>query len=92
MRISEFLCNFAAQNQFDMERELTLHQAKMDLLRVVDRMQTIDEVQTIRQLIVDYYAQKVQEEMDRLWDNGTINEQVIEQWGQEHMRTPYKHA
>jgi len=27
-----------------------------------------------------------------LWDEGVINEQVIEQWGQEHMRTPYHYA
>ena len=49
-----------------MERELTLHQAKMNLVK--------------------YYAQKVDEEMDRLWEDGTINEQVIKQWGKEHMR------
>ena len=75
-----------------MEREMTLHQAKMDLLRVVDRIHTVDEVQAIRQIFTNYYAQKVQDEMDRLWDNGTINEQVIEQWGKEHMRTPYHYA
>ena len=75
-----------------MEHEMTLHQAKMDLLRVVDRIKTVDEVQAIRQVIVHYYAQKVQEEMDRLWDEGKINEQVIDQWGQEHMRTPYRYA
>ena len=75
-----------------MEREMTLHQAKMDLLRVVDRIHTVDEVQAIRQILTNYYAQKVQDEMDRLWDNGTINEQVIEQWGKEHMRTPYHYA
>jgi len=75
-----------------MEHEMTLHQAKMDLLRVVDRIKTVDEVQAIRQVIVQYYAQKVQEEMDRLWDEGKINEQVIDQWGQEHMRTPYRYA
>lgn len=75
-----------------MEREMTLHEAKMDLLRVVDRIRTVDEVQAIRQVLANYYAQKVQEEMDRLWDNGTINEQVIEQWGKEHMRTPYRYA
>ena len=71
---------------------MTLHQAKMDLLRVVDRIHTVDEVQAIRQILTNYYAQKVQDEMDRLWDNGTINEQVIEQWGKEHMRTPYHYA
>ena len=75
-----------------MERELTLHQAKMNLLRVVDRIKTVDEVQAIQQVIVNYYAQKVQEEVDKLWDEGKINEQVIEQWGKEHMRTPYRYA
>ena len=75
-----------------MEREITLHQAKMNLLRVVDCIQTVDEVQAIRNILANYYAQKVAEEMDRLWDNGTINEQTIEQWGNEHMRTPYRYA
>ena len=75
-----------------METEMTLHQAKMNLLRVVDCIRTIDDVQAIQQILANYYAQKAEEEMDRLWDNGTINEQVIEQWGQEHMRTPYNYA
>ena len=75
-----------------METEMTLHQAKMNLLRVVDCIRTIDDVQAIQQILANYYAQKAEAEMDRLWDNGTINEQVIEKWGQEHMRTPYNYA
>ena len=71
---------------------MTLHHAKMNLLRVVDCIRTIDDVQAIQQILANYYAQKAEAEMDRLWDNGTINEQVIEQWGQEHMRTPYNYA
>ena len=71
---------------------MTLHQAKMDLLRVVDRIKTVDEILVIRNVLANYYAQKAEEEMDRLWENGTINEQVIEQWGKEHMRTPYSYA
>ena len=75
-----------------MEKELSLHQAKMNLLRVVDRIQSVEEIQAIQQILANYYAQKAEAEMDRLWENGTINEQVIEQWGKEHMRTPYRHA
>ncbi len=75
-----------------MEKELSLHQAKMNLLRVVDRIQSVEEIQAIQQMLANYYAQKAEAEMDRLWENGTINEQVIEQWGKEHMRTPYRHA
>ena len=66
-----------------MERELTLHQAKMNLLRVVDCIKTVDEIQVIQQILANYYAQKAEEEMDRLWENGTINEEVIEQWGKD---------
>ena len=75
-----------------METEMTLHQAKMNLLRVVDCIRTIDDEQAIQQILANYYAQKAEAEMDRLWDNGTINEQVIEQWRQEQMRTPYNYA
>ena len=73
--MSEKIRTFAAErlklrNVESMEKEITLHQAKM----------------------ANYYAQKVNEEMDRLWENGTINEQTIEEWGNEHMRTPYRYA
>ncbi len=80
------------RNVESMEKEITLHQAKMNLLQVMDSIQTVDEVQAIRALLANYYAQKVNEEMDRLWENGTINEQTIEEWGNEHMRTPYRYA
>lgn len=33
---------------------------------------------------------KVDDEMDVLWNEGKINLEVIEEWGEEHMRTPYK--
>ena len=75
-----------------MEKEITLHQAKMNLLQVMDSIQTVDEVQAIRAVLANYYAQKVNEEMDRLWENGPINKQTIEEWGNEHMRTPYRYA
>ena len=41
-------------------------------------------------LIAQFLARKAQKTIDALWDEGTINEETIEQWGKEHMRTPYK--
>lgn len=35
-------------------------------------------------------ADEAQKAIDALWDNGSINEETIETWGKEHMRTPYK--
>ena len=44
----------------------------------------------LKQVISDYFASQAQAEIDRLWDEGEITLDTIEQWGKEHMRTPYK--
>lgn len=36
-----------------------------------------------------YFAQKAIDAADELWDKGLIDENTIEQWKHEHMRTPY---
>jgi len=42
--------------------------------------------------VARYFAAKAQKAIDALWDEGVINEETIEQWGNEHMRTPYRYA
>ena len=34
-----------------------------------------------------YATEKAMDELDKLWDEGKINDQVIEEWKHEHMRT-----
>ena len=75
-----------------MEQGLTLHEAKMGLLRVIDRIDNVDDVQIIRQIITNYYAKKVDDEMDRLWESGEWNEQKIKDLENAHLRTPYRYA
>lgn len=36
-----------------------------------------------------YFAQKAETDIDKLWEEGKINDLVIENWKHEHMRTPY---
>lgn len=75
-----------------MEQELTLQQAKLGLLRVVEQFHSVAEIQTIRQIITDYYAQKVDDEMERLWQSGAWNEQTIKDLEFAHLRTPYQYT
>jgi hypothetical protein len=58
---------------------------------VVDLMANVDETQQmeISSLLANYFAQKAFDAADALWDTGIIGEQTIEEWKQEHMRTPY---
>ena len=44
----------------------------------------------ISDLLAHYFAEKAFDEADKLWDDGIIGEQTIEEWKNEHMRTPYE--
>jgi len=48
-----------------------------------------DTLQELKQLISDYFAQKAQAEIDRLWEIGELNEEKVENFRHLHERTPY---
>lgn len=58
----------------------------LDLMSYVESDETLDE---IKDMLSNYFAQKAEKEIDKLWDNGKINNTIIEEWKNEHMRTPY---
>ena len=42
----------------------------------------------LKEVLADFYAKQVQEEADRLWNEGTLNGEAIERILDEHWRTP----
>ena len=66
-----------------------LNEAQLDFLRLLARIKTKDELDELRRIVCEYYARKVDEEMDRLWDEGKWSEEKIEEILHEHLRTPY---
>ncbi len=52
-----------------------LNEAQMSILRLLGSMKTVEEVNELRQVICDYYARRVDVEVDKLWESG--------QWGHE---------
>ena len=73
-----------------MEQGMELNRAQMSILRLLSRMKTVEQVEELRQLISNYYAQKATEEMDKLWDSGEWNEEKNKAVLGEHLRTPYR--
>ena len=47
-----------------------LNEAQMSILRLLGSMKTVEEVDELRQVICDYYARRVDEEVDKLWESG----------------------
>jgi hypothetical protein len=48
-----------------------------------------EELNDLMDALRDFYAQRLEREMQRLWDNGTLNEEKLEQLRGEHLRTSY---
>ena len=70
----------------------TLSIGQLHILEMMNRCRTEESLNQLKRLLFDYYSKEAVAEADRLWNAGVINESKIEEWGQEHMRTPYIHA
>ena len=66
--------------------------AQLELMNALNSINSEAELNEFKDLVARYFAEKAQKAIDALWDEGVINEETIEQWGEEHMRTPYRHA
>ncbi len=63
---------------------------QIEMLELVSRVTSETEMHDIRRMLGQYFAKQAEDAIDRLWDEGVLNDGVMEEWKNEHMRTPYK--
>ena len=63
---------------------------QIEMLELVSRVSSEVEMQDIRRMLGQYFAKRAEDAIDRLWDECVLNDNVMEEWKSEHMRTPYK--
>lgn len=63
---------------------------QIEMLELVAKVTSEKEMSDIRRMLGQYFAKQAEDAIDKLWDDGVINDGVIEEWKNEHMRTPYK--
>jgi hypothetical protein len=73
-----------------MEATKKLSNLQLELLRVFSFELSEEQLLEIRGLLADYFANKVSEEMDVLFEANQWGEEKIEEWSKEHMRTKYE--
>ena len=65
--------------------------AQLELMNAINSIKTESELKEFRDVLARYFAQKAQRAVDALWEKSVINDETIEAWGEEHMRTPYQY-
>jgi hypothetical protein len=67
----------------------TMNEAQMMILESFAGATDEQELNDLMDVIRDFYARRLEAEMNRLWDNGTLNQEALDQLKNEHLRTPY---
>ncbi len=75
-----------------MEKRTVLNEAQLQLLDLVSVMNSKEELDGLRKVIIDYLGKQLQGELDSLWADGTLNEEKVEGFRTLHERTPYHKA
>lgn len=63
--------------------------AQLELMNALNSIKSEADLIEFKDLIAQFFARKAQRAIDALWDDGTINEETVEQWGEDLMRTLY---
>jgi hypothetical protein len=66
--------------------------AQLEVLRMMSVFNTPEAVMDLKQSISNYFAQKAESEIDRLWADGTLTESKVEGFRTLHERTQNPHG
>lgn len=68
----------------------SLSNAQLALLELFAENLSDEEMKDLRQVLLEFRYQRLQKSLDDLWEQGIVNEEKIEGWSKEHIRTPYQ--
>ena len=66
-----------------------LNPIQLHLIEMFNYCDSESSMSELKDVLAKFYAKQVQEQADRMWDEGVLDEQKIEQILDEHLRTPY---
>ncbi len=63
--------------------------AQQHILKLMSTFKTDRQVEELRHVLSEYYARKAEEELERLWDEGILDQRKLDELRTRHLRTPY---
>ncbi len=66
-----------------------MNESQMMILESFAGAQDEQELNALMDVLKNFYANRLESEMQRLWDDGTLNQERLDQLRGEHLRTPY---
>lgn len=64
--------------------------AQQAVLNVISCLQSDEDLADLKRMLVKFVNERLQREMDKLWDSGSWSEEKLHEMASEHLRTTYK--
>ena len=68
---------------------ITFSPTQVHVFNLVSHIKTAIGLEQLREQLAAFYAQKVDDEMDGLWESGQWSEKRLQELRGSHFRTPY---
>ena len=74
----------------NMQMNQPLTNLQLELLNVFSRPVPDEDLNAIKQLLSNYFAQKAARLADDVWQQEGLSEETMQAWRETHLRTEYK--
>ncbi|MCK4664460.1 MAG: hypothetical protein KAT68_16445 [Bacteroidales bacterium] len=62
---------------------------QLELLKIFSYQLSDNQLIEIKDILSKYFAEQATEEMDNLWEKNNWTNKTMDNWTNEHLRTPY---
>lgn len=69
---------------------LQFNQAQQTVLNVISCLQSEQDLADLKRTLVKFMNDRLQREMDKLWESGEMSNEKLQEMQSEHLRTAYK--
>ncbi len=66
-----------------------LTKAQLHLLRVFSKIDKQEEFDELKQLLFNFYQEKVNDEADKIWNEKNLSNELLDEFLKTHKRTEY---
>ncbi len=63
--------------------------AQLELMNAAANVTSQDDLDALRMTLSLFFAERAQKAIDKMWDEGTLNQSKLDELRGQHLRTPY---
>ena len=67
-----------------------LNSAQIMILESFASAKSQEEMDELMDMLRDFYAKRLDKELERLWNEGILNQEKLDELSEQHLRTPYR--